>query len=99
VVTLEEAREHWEAQLRRIDVYLAKSATLGRVAALELAEINRIGAEYQARLGGQPDPYTAFRKDQSRLLRITLERHGTPEGKAAYAEFHFNEAYPGERSN
>lgn len=93
-VTFDEAREHGESQRRRLEAYLRKTFRQGAVAQAELAEINRIGAEYAARLGDQPDPWTQFRDLQSHLSRLALERYGTDEGIRAYAAYLANEANP-----
>lgn len=94
MVSFEEAQEYGESQQRRVEAYLAKSVSLGRVAERELAEINRIRDAFLARLNDQPDPWVEFRKHQSRLLALALERHGTDEGVRAYAAYLANEAHP-----
>lgn len=93
-VTFNEAREHDETQLRRVEACLAKSVQLGHVAEHELAELTCISDAYQSRLGGQPDPWTDFREHQSPLLQQAMEQYGTEIGVRAYAAYLANEAFP-----
>lgn len=93
-MTFNEAREHSLNQQRRVKAYLEKTLRQRRVAAPELAEINRVSAAYAARLGSQKDPWKQFCELQSELSRLALAQYGTPLGTRAHEAYLANEANP-----
>lgn len=93
-VSFEEARAFWEVHLRDVDAALKRSAREARVASKSIDELNSLREQYVARLGDQPDPYVAFSDHQRELLHVALTKHGTVEGRQAFAEYQHNDAHP-----